>query len=164
MLGVESPSYPRHWEADIVLRDGSTAHLRPIRPDDGDALVAFYSRVSDESKYFRFFAPYPVLSERDVQRFTHVDQVRRVAFVVLRGDDMVAVGRYDALDDREAEVAFLVQDDYQGRGLGQLLLEHLAEAGRERGFGRFVAEVLPENTRMIQIFREQGYAVDDDFE
>jgi acyl-CoA synthetase (NDP forming)/ribosomal protein S18 acetylase RimI-like enzyme len=161
---VESPSYPRHWEADIVLRDGSTAHLRPIRPDDGDALVAFYSRVSDESKYFRFFAPYPVLSERDVQRFTHVDQVRRVAFVVLRGDDMVAVGRYDALDDREAEVAFLVQDDYQGRGLGQLLLEHLAEAGRERGFGRFVAEVLPENTRMIQIFREQGYAVDDDFE
>jgi acyl-CoA synthetase (NDP forming)/GNAT superfamily N-acetyltransferase len=161
---VESPSYPRHWEADIVLRDGSTAHLRPIRPDDGEALVAFYSRVSDESKYFRFFAPYPVLSERDVDRFTHVDQVRRVAFVVLRGDDMVAVGRYDALDDREAEVAFLVQDDYQGRGLGQLLLEHLAEAGRERGFGRFVAEVLPENTRMIQIFREQGYAVDDDFE
>ena len=161
---MESPSYPRHWEADIVLRDGSTAHLRPIRPDDGDALVAFYSRVSDESKYFRFFAPYPVLSERDVQRFTHVDQVRRVAFVVLRGDDMVAVGRYDALDDSEAEVAFLVQDDYQGRGLGQLLLEHLAEAGRERGFGRFVAEVLPENTRMIQIFREQGYAVDDDFE
>ena len=161
---MESPSYPRHWEADIVLRDGSTAHLRPIRSDDGEALVSFYSQVSDESKYFRFFAPYPVLSERDVKRFTHVDQVRRVAFVVLRADDIVAVGRYDALDDREAEVAFLVQDDYQGRGLGQLLLEHLAEAGRERGFVRFVAEVLPENTRMIQIFREQGYAVDDDFE
>jgi acyl-CoA synthetase (NDP forming)/RimJ/RimL family protein N-acetyltransferase len=161
---VESPSYPRHWEADIVLRDGSTAHLRPIRPDDGDALATFYSRVSEESKYFRFFAPYPVLSERDVERFTHVDHTRRVAFVVLRGDDIVAVARYDALEGPEAEVAFLVQDDYQGRGLGQLLLEHLAEAGRERGFERFVAEVLPENTRMIQVFREQGYAVDDDFE
>jgi acyl-CoA synthetase (NDP forming)/RimJ/RimL family protein N-acetyltransferase len=161
---VKSPSYPRHWEADIVLRDGSTAHLRPIRADDADALVDFYSRVSEQSKYFRFFAPYPVLSERDVERFTHVDHARRVAFVVLRGDDIIAVARYDGLDDREAEVAFLVQDDYQGRGLGQLLLEHLAEAGRERGFERFVAEVLPENTRMIQVFREQGYAVDDDFE
>jgi acyl-CoA synthetase (NDP forming)/ribosomal protein S18 acetylase RimI-like enzyme len=161
---VESPAYPRHWEADVVLRDGSTAHLRPITPDDGDALVAFYSRVSEQSKYFRFFAPYPVLSERDVERFTHVDHVKRVAFVVTRADDIVAVGRYDALDDPEAEVAFLVQDDYQGRGLGQLLLEHLAEAGRERGFERFVAEVLPENTRMIQVFRDQGYAVCDDFE
>ncbi len=147
-----------------MLRDGSTAHLRPITPDDGEGLVAFYSRVSEQSKYLRFFAPYPVLSDRDVERFTHVDHDRRVAFVITRAGDLVAVGRYDALDDREAEVAFLVQDDYQGRGLGQLLLEHLAEAGRERGFERFVAEVLPENTRMIQIFREQGYAVGDDFE
>ena len=147
-----------------MLRDGSTAHLRPIRPDDGDALVAFYARVSEQSKYFRFFAPYPVLSDRDVERFTHVDHAKRVAFVITRADDIIAVGRYDALDEHEAEIAFLVQDDYQGRGLGQLLLEHLAEAGRERGFERFVAEVLPENTRMIQVFREQGYAVADDFE
>jgi acyl-CoA synthetase (NDP forming)/ribosomal protein S18 acetylase RimI-like enzyme len=161
---VNAPAYPRHWEADVVLRDGSTAHLRPITPDDGEGLVAFYSRVSEQSKYLRFFAPYPVLSDRDVERFTHVDHDRRVAFVITRANDLVAVGRYDALDDREAEVAFLVQDDYQGRGLGQLLLEHLAEAGRERGFERFVAEVLPENTRMIQIFREQGYEVADDFE
>jgi len=146
-----------------VLRDGSTAHLRPITPDDSEGLVAFYSRVSEQSKYLRFFAPYPVLSERDVERFTHVDHDRRVAFVITRASDIVAVGRYDALDEREAEIAFLVQDDYQGRGLGQLLLEHLAEAGRERGFERFVAEILPENTRMNQVFREQGYAVCDDF-
>jgi acyl-CoA synthetase (NDP forming)/GNAT superfamily N-acetyltransferase len=161
---VDAPAYPRHWEADVVLRDGSTAHLRPITPEDGEGLVAFYSRVSEQSKYLRFFAPYPVLSDRDVERFTHVDHDRRAAFVITRANDLVAVGRYDALDDREAEVAFLVQDDYQGRGLGQLLLEHLAEAGRERGFERFVAEILPENTRMIQVFREQGYAVADDFE
>ena len=146
-----------------MLRDGSTAHLRPITPDDSEGLVAFYSRVSEQSKYLRFFAPYPVLSERDVERFTHVDHDRRVAFVITRASDIVAVGRYDALDEREAEIAFLVQDDYQGRGLGQLLLEHLAEAGRERGFERFVAEILPENTRMNQVFREQGYAVCDDF-
>lgn len=152
--------YPQHWEADVVLRDGRTAQLRPITGDDGEALVAFYSRVSDQSKYFRFFAPYPKLSDRDVARFTNVDHHGRVAFVVTVGGQILAVGRYDAIDDREAEVAFLVEDAHQGRGLGQLLLEHLAQAGREREYHKFVAEILPENVRMIQVFREQGYEVE----
>jgi acyl-CoA synthetase (NDP forming)/RimJ/RimL family protein N-acetyltransferase len=157
-------AYPRHWEADVVLRDGSTAQVRPITPDDAQRLVDFYARVSDESKYYRFFAPYPVLTPTDVKRFTQVDHHERVAFVVTRGHDLVATGRYDAIDERSAEVAFLVQDSYQGKGLGQLLLEHLAQAGRERGYHRFVAEVLPDNVRMIQVFREMGYAVEGGFE
>ncbi|MDO9381145.1 MAG: GNAT family N-acetyltransferase [Nocardioidaceae bacterium] len=151
--------YADHWEADVVLRDGRAAQLRPISPDDVPAFVDFYSRVSDQSKYYRFFAPYPVLSERDLVRFTQVDHDRRVAFVVTIGSSVIAVGRYDAIDDDEAEVAFLVEDAHQGRGLGQLLLEHLAQAGRERGLKRFVAEVLPDNVRMIQVFRDQGYKV-----
>lgn len=142
-----------------MLRDGSTAQVRPITTADAQALVDFYARVSDQSKYFRFFAPYPVLSGRDVERFTGVDYDRRVALVVTRGGAIVAVGRFDAINERDAEVAFLVQDEFQGRGLGQLLLEHLAQAGRERGLHRFVAEVLPENVRMVQVFKEQGYAV-----
>ncbi len=157
-------SYPKHWEADVLVRDGSTAQVRPIGPTDADALTEFYARVSEQSKYFRFFAPYPVLSDRDVERFTHVDHHQRVAFVVTRGNSIVAVGRYDAINEHDAEVAFLVQDDYQGKGLGQLLLEHLAQAGRERGYRRFVAEVLPDNVPMIRVFREQGYAVAGGFE
>jgi len=157
-------AYPTHWEADVVLRDGSTAQVRPITPDDADALVAFYARVSDQSKYYRFFAPYPVLSPSDVRRFTQVNHHDRVAFVVTRGQDIVATGRYDGIDEGTAEVAFLVQDSYQGKGLGQLLLEHLAQSGRERGFHRFVAEVLPDNVRMIQVFREMGYGVEGGFE
>ena len=157
-------AYPAHWEADVVLLDGSPAHLRPILATDADGLVAFYARVSEQSKYFRFFAPYPTLSERDVQRFTQVDHQSRVAFVVTIGPDIVAVGRYDSIDDVEAEVAFLVEDAHQGRGIGQLLLEHLAQAGRERGVGKFVAEVLPENVRMIQVFREMGYHVEGGYE
>ncbi|HLR85380.1 MAG TPA: GNAT family N-acetyltransferase [Nocardioidaceae bacterium] len=152
--------YPRHWEADVVLRDGRAAQLRPITPDDGQGLVDFYDRVSDQSKYFRFFAPYPKLSDRDVERFTNVDYQSRVAFVVTLAKQIIAVGRYDAIDDREAEVAFLVEDAHQGRGLGQLLLEHLAQAGREREYQKFVAEILPDNTRMIQVFREQGYEIE----
>ncbi len=164
---VVAVSPPRHWEADVLLRDGRTAHIRPICPDDADLLVEFYSRVSDRSKYYRFFSPMPQLSERDVRRFTQVDHVSRVAFVVLLRNRMIAVGRYDAIPDkdhpddrpRSAEVAFLVEDEHHGRGIAQLLLEHLAQAARERGLERFTAEVLPDNNRMIQTFRAAGYHV-----
>jgi acyl-CoA synthetase (NDP forming)/RimJ/RimL family protein N-acetyltransferase len=151
--------YPAHWEADVVLSDGATAHLRPIRPDDADRLVEFYGRVSDDSKYFRFFVPYPTLSPRDVETFTQVDHTDRVALIVLIGDEMIAVGRYERIDAGQAEVAFLVEDDHQGRGVGSVLLEHLAQAARERGIGRFVAEVLPHNHKMITVFSEAGYTI-----
>jgi acyl-CoA synthetase (NDP forming)/GNAT superfamily N-acetyltransferase len=115
----------------------------------------------------------PELSTKDVLRFTHVDHQDRVAFVLTVAGRMIAVGRFDKIPPRagssdrvdgerqlvEAEVAFLVQDAHQGRGIGQLLLEHLAQAGRERGVDRFMAEVLPDNRRMIQVFREAGYQV-----
>ncbi len=168
---MTSPSppaaYPRHWEADVLLRDGQVAHLRPIGPADEELLVDFYDQVSAESKYLRFFAPMPKLSERDVLRFTNVDHRDRVAFVMTVANKMIAVGRFDRIPPEEskdpsvseAEVAFLVQDAHQGRGIAQLLLEHLAQAGRERGVDRFVAEVLPENRRMLQTFREAGYKV-----
>ncbi len=155
--GITAP--PAHWEGDVLLRDGRTAHIRPIRPEDDELMVEFYARVSDESKYYRFFSPMPVLSERDVRRFTQVDHLDRVALVVVLQERMIAVGRYDVVRPREAEVAFLVEDDHQGRGIAQLLLEHLAQAGRERGVERFTAEVLPDNSRMIQTFRDAGYRV-----
>ncbi|HYP46195.1 MAG TPA: GNAT family N-acetyltransferase [Propionibacteriaceae bacterium] len=151
--------YPAEWEADVVLSDGGVARLRPIRPDDADLLVQFYDRVSPESKYLRFFAPYPRLSAADVARFTQVDYVDRVAFIVTIGKEMIAVGRYDRLENDRAEVAFLVEDAHQGRGIAQLLLEHLAEAARERGITGFVAEILPQNRRMAQVFSDAGYRV-----
>lgn len=163
------PPYPAHWEADVLLRDGQTAHLRPIRPEDRQLLVEFYEGVSEQSKYMRFFAPMPRLSERDLDRFTQVDHRERVAFVLTVAQRMIAVGRYDALEGHGAqpgdcEVAFLVQDEHHGRGIAQLLLEHLAQAGRERGMKRFVAEVLPENHRMLGVFRDAGYELVGGFE
>lgn len=149
--------YPAHWEADVVLRDGGTAHLRPIRPDDADRLRDFHAHLSPETIYFRFFAPYPTLTDRDVARFTQVDYVNRVAIVAMVGDDFIGVVRYDKVAEDEAEVAFTVRDDHQARGLGSVLLEHLAAAARERDLHRFVAEVLPTNSRMITVFREAGY-------
>ncbi|MGP9746280.1 bifunctional acetate--CoA ligase family protein/GNAT family N-acetyltransferase [Brachybacterium sp. AOP29-B2-41] len=153
------PSYPSHWEADIALRDGSAAHLRPILPTDADALQDFHQRQSEHSRYLRFFAAMPKLSRRDLERFTNVDHADRVALVALVGAEIVAVGRYDRTEPHSAEVAFNVSDSRQGTGLASVLLEHLAAAARERGINEFTAEVLPENTKMIKVFTETGFDV-----
>ncbi|MGK2957049.1 MAG: bifunctional acetate--CoA ligase family protein/GNAT family N-acetyltransferase [Acidimicrobiales bacterium] len=157
--------YPAHWEANVVLVDGGTVFVRPITPDDADRLVSLHNRLSAETIRYRFFSPRPRLSARDVERFTVVDHDDRVALVALLGDDMIAVARYDRLPGTdEAEVAFVVEDKHQGRGLGTLLLEHLAAAARERGINRFVAETLPDNHPMIGVFRSAGWEVRTRFE
>lgn len=158
---TEDGPYPSHWEADIVLSDGATAHIRPITSDDAQLLVDFYARVSEESKYYRFFAPRPTLSERDIRNYTTVDHDDRVAFIVTVSDQMIGVGRYDRVSkgSLDAEVAFLVEDAHHGRGLGSVLLEHLAQAARERGVRQFIADVLPANRKMIQVFTDAGYSV-----
>ena len=157
--GQAQTAYPAHWEADVVLSDGGTAHVRPMLPTDADRLERFYSRLSPETIYFRFFAPYPKLSAKDVVRFTTVDHDDRAALIVLVGEEMVGVVRYDRVSPEEAEVAFNIEDAHQGRGVGSVLLEHIAAAARERGIKRFTAEVLPANRRMINVFRDAGYDV-----
>ena len=156
---VPAPAYPAHWEADVVLRDGVPMHIRPIRPEDAPALQALHLRQSPMSQYYRFFAPMERISERDLHRFTHVDHDDRVALVLTSEDRILAVGRYDRIAPDVAEVAFYVDDSEHGRGLGSVLLEHLAAAGRERGIARFTAEVLPANARMIRVFRDAGYEI-----
>ncbi|MBO0827873.1 MAG: GNAT family N-acetyltransferase, partial [Streptosporangiales bacterium] len=154
--------YPAGWEADVVVADGGIVHLRPIRPDDADGLVALNARASERTRYLRFFAPQREIPAAQLRRFVNVDYDGRVAFVVELGGVVVAVARYELLsadpsDERVAEVAFLVEDAHQGRGIGTVLLEHLAAAGRERGIARFVADVLPENGRMARVFIDAGF-------
>ncbi|WP_433241623.1 GNAT family N-acetyltransferase [Streptosporangium sp. CA-135522] len=160
---VEVSQYPAHWEADVVLSDGGTAHVRPIRPADADRLRSFYSRLSEESIYFRFFGPRPRLSDREITWFTNVDYVDRVALIATIGTEMVAVIRYDRIEPGEAEVAFLVEDAHQGRGVASVLLEHLAETARERGIARFVADVLPANQKMMAVLKQVGYTAQSRF-
>ncbi|MFD9702136.1 GNAT family N-acetyltransferase [Lentzea sp. NPDC059081] len=165
-MGARDPfDFPRQWEADVVLSDGGTVHLRPITPDDAEKLREFHGRLSERTRYFRYFGPYPRIPQRDLERFSTVDHHDRVAIIALLGDDIVAVGRFDRLHHgQSAEVAFVVQDGHQGRGLGSILLEHLAAAAREVGLTRFEAEVLAENGQMVRVFRDAGYQVSRAFE
>ena len=153
------PGYPAQWEADVVLRDGTVAHVRPIRPADTAGIHRFHAAQSDESIYLRFFAPLRRLSDSDVHRFTHVDYVDRVALVATMREEIIGIGRYDRIDPRSAEVAFNISDLYQGKGIGSVLLEHLAAIAREVGISRFTAEVLPQNRKMLAVFSDAGYDV-----
>jgi acyl-CoA synthetase (NDP forming)/RimJ/RimL family protein N-acetyltransferase len=149
---------PPHWEADVVVADGGTVHLRPIRSSDADAIVAFHGGLSTRTRYLRYFSAYPRIPARDLHRFTNVDHHDRVALVAILGREIIAVGRYEREAGTDnAEVAFVVADAHQGRGIGSVLLEHLAAAGRESGIKRFTAVVLAENTGMVRVFRDAGY-------
>jgi acyl-CoA synthetase (NDP forming)/GNAT superfamily N-acetyltransferase len=170
---VAREGYPAAWEADVVVSDGGVVHVRPIRPEDADALVAFHGKLSERTRYLRYFGAYPRISERDLHRFTHVDHRDRVALVAVLDEEIIGVGRYDRLGGRtqgadgetaDAEVAFVIADAHQGRGIGSILLEHLAAAARERGIKRFVAEVLAENSRMVRVFTDAGYSAKHEYD
>lgn len=154
------PGYPADWEADVVLRDGATAHLRPITPGDQQALLEMFHGQSENTIYLRFFSHKTTLTRRELTRYTTVDHRDRVCFIILLGAQLIGVGRYDRVGQApEAEVAFMIADAHQGRGIGSILLEHLAAAARENGIDRFTAEVLPENRSMLHVFVEAGYDV-----
>ena len=163
-VAAQATGAPVEWEADVVLRDGTVAHVRPITPDDAPGIQLFHSRQSAESIYLRFFAPLRELSQRDLHRFTHVDHHDRVALVATLDGEIIGIGRFDRIDPTSAEVAFNISDHFQGKGIGSVMLEHLAAIAQELGISRFTAEVLPQNRKMLTVFKEAGYEVSHHFE
>jgi acetyl coenzyme A synthetase (ADP forming)-like protein len=158
-------AYRAEWAADVVSADGRTVRIRPIRPDDNEKVLQLYERLSPESMYLRFFSPVPAPLALRTDRLTQVDQDEHVVIVAELGDEVVAMARYDRQRPGDtAEVAFVVDDAHQSRGLGTLLLEHLAAIGRGQGLRRFVATTLPQNRRMLAVFRDAGYEVTSHFE
>jgi len=150
--------YPFELMCDITTGDGTNLHLRPIRPDDAESLVQFHQGLSPASIYLRYFFGHSKLSAQEVERFTCVDYVDRLALVVEDADRLVAVCRYERVPDTsEAEIAFVVADNYQHQGIGGLLLERLVEAARKRGITRFLAYTLSENQTMQQVFTDSGF-------
>nr|NLD41568.1 GNAT family N-acetyltransferase [Actinomycetales bacterium] len=160
--GGSKGDYPAHWEADVISRDGQMFHIRPIRPSDAAALQDLHLSQSESSRVYRFFAPRGELTEKELDQFTRVDHAERVALVVTDSaeeEEVLAFGTYDSSGPGTAEVAFYVADSAHGRGLGSILLDHLAAAAWERGLHRFEADVLPTNSRMLAVFRDAGYTL-----
>jgi GNAT superfamily N-acetyltransferase len=156
---VAEASYPSELEHEIVS-DNLHYHVRPIRPDDGPRLVAFHHHLLPHSVYLRFFSFHPELSSHEVEHFTRVDYVNRLALVAESEDRLIAVGRYDSAPaDNEAEVAFVVSDEVQHHGIGAFLLDELAGAARDRGITSFRAETLCENRAMLDVFHHSGFPV-----
>ena len=152
--------YPSELEFDAVSIEQFRFGVRPIRPDDANALVQFHEHLSDRSCYLRFFSLHPHLSPNEVERFTRVDYRDRLALVAEHDGRLIAVGRFDRHpDSTEAEVAFVVADDFQHHGIGSLLLDELAAAARDRGITTFVADTLEENLTMLQVFIHSGFPV-----
>ncbi|MGA7416932.1 MAG: GNAT family N-acetyltransferase [Acidimicrobiales bacterium] len=154
------PGYPSDLESDVATRLGILLHVRPIRPDDAPPLVDFHQGLSLNSVYRRFLYVHRNLSAEEVERFTCVDYVNRLALVAEDDSGLVAIARYDrAPGTAEAEVAFVVADQYQHHGIGTLLLERLAAAAWQRGITEFVATALAENREMLQVFADSGFQV-----
>jgi GNAT superfamily N-acetyltransferase len=155
---VVSHRYPRDLERDVFSDGEYVCHLRPICAEDAQKLIEFHLHLAPRSVYLRFFTFHPTLSEAEVRRFTCVDYVNRLALVAERDNRLIAVGRFDSKPgDTEAEVAFVVADEFQHHGLGALLLDELAKVAKPRGILTFRAETLCENHTMLDVFRHAGF-------
>ena len=150
--------------ADVLLADGRIASIRPMRAEDRDALVALHDEVGDDNLRLRFFSASREAGRRYVEHLVSHSRDTAVTLLATVAGRVVAVGTAERLAGDEAEIAFLVADDEHGRGLGSLLLEHLAAACRDMGIRRFVAEVLPENSLMIHVLQDAGFAVSHRYE
>ena len=145
------------YTTDAVLRDGRTVHLRPIRPDDADALWEMWQRLSPETIRLRFFGPRK-MDREGINIFTDVDMQDRFAVVAETGGRIVGVSRFDRLeeDPATAEFAVVVEDAEQGRGIGTALLRALVEPAADLGITRFEGDVLRENAKMLKMMRDAG--------
>jgi RimJ/RimL family protein N-acetyltransferase len=148
--------YPSDLERDITLGDGARIHLRAIRPDDEERLISFHDHLSGQTAYQRFFNAWRHLPRDTAHFLANVDYRRRLALVAEHKEGacrtLVGVARYDCTDQPDiAEIAFVIQDEWQNRGLGTIMLEALLTAAAERGIDRFRAYVLASNGRMLDM-------------
>jgi RimJ/RimL family protein N-acetyltransferase len=150
----------RDYSARECLRDGQEIEIRALRPEDRDALLAAVAHSSTESLYRRFFAVKRNFSEQEISFFLNVDFVMHVALVAVLTEHgqstLIGGARYVMSEPQRAELAFAIVDEYQGRGIGKILLSHLARIARDAGIEEFVADVLPRNEAMLRVFAGSG--------
>lgn len=158
------PVYPRQLETRATAADGTQVTIRPVKQTDETKLRDLFYRLSHETVYHRFFAAKKYLPHENVQRFCTIDYERDMTLVaVVRtpgGERVVGWALYTRNPDNElAEVAFVVDDEYQGKRIGTMLVRRLTEIAEARGLHGFTATVLADNTRMLRVFEKCGYPI-----
>ena len=153
--------YPRELEEELKLPDGTEILVRPIRPDDEPRIKGMFYSFSEQTKYLRYHGTLKTMPHNRLQVFCNIDYDTEMALVVERGvtghADIIGVARYMTnAAKRSAEMAFVVADAYQRKGLGTLLFRRLIEVGKQAGIRQFTADVLPENSGMLKIFHRSG--------
>jgi ribosomal protein S18 acetylase RimI-like enzyme len=143
------------------LRDGRPVEIRALRLQDKSEMLTAVERTSTQSLQRRFFVPKKGFSEQEMAFFLNIDFANHVALVAEIDEDghpaIAGSGRYIVVRPGQAEIAFMVIDAYQGQGIGTILMRHLAALARSAGLNELIAEVLPENTAMLSIFRKFGF-------
>ena len=154
---------PSRYSQFETLRDGTRLEIRAQRPEDQAAMLEVFGRLSEQSRYTRFFAPKPGLSEKEIAHFMNVDFADHVALVAVADDAgsrrIVGAGRYIVSQPGTAELAFAVDDAHQGRGIASALIRHLAAIARAAGLDGLHAEVLDANAPMLKVFGKSGLAM-----
>lgn len=152
----------------IRLRNGMSVAMRAIQPDDIHRLQEFHERLSPETIVMRYFRVAPVLHTRDARRLTHLDYDRRMALVATTGEGpverIIGVVRYEPVTETEAELAFVVEDAWQGLGISTALLRRLLLYARQRGFTTMSAVTMATNVRMRDVLAHSGYPHDSRYE
>ena len=168
-MAWEQVRYPDELERYDTLRDDTQIFFRPIKPTDEPALAEMLYSLSDESVRSRYFTSTVRFPHKDIQQVANIDYQNELAIVGVvpgvAGEQVVAIAQY-FLDPKtqEAEVAFVVQDEWQAKGIGTFLLDYLVQIARQRGVQRFLASVLPTNKAMLAIFHNSGYKVNTKFD
>ena len=156
--------------ASLTLKDGTPVWVRPIRPDDAERLQAFHARLSPESIYLRWLSAHPVLSLAEARALSTVDYASRMALVATTSPapdaPLVGVARYGRVPGQhdEAEVAVVVEDSYQRRGLGTALLQRLMWHARTQGYRYWTAEINVANARMMKFIQRGGLPISKKYE
>ena len=155
----DAANYPMELETMKTFKDGLEVRFRPIKASDEDMMRRLFYQFSDESKYLRYFARVPTMPHQEMQKYVNIDYRSTLSIVGVitqnRSEEIIAEARYSYYPkEKTYELAFIVDEEYQGKGISTFMAEYLVKIARERGLTTLCANVLPENKKMLQVFNK----------